>query len=152
MSPKKSKRSIFTWIKDIVTVILVTYIGINVALSAMELASGDSKLIYLTLVEAEHNQEYKHPLYTICPIPSWSSNLTSPNLTLKAVITMDYLNYPSIIYVHNLNSLKLNPDQYTTWVKTHTSGKTRTTILVACQTLKFDTVVVPGQAEGKVLN
>ncbi len=110
---------------------------------------GKSNMITVTSVDHEHNQETKHPYYTICPEFTENPDLSESNATLRSVLAETWIKLEMVHFHPLLSEASNTPKKYKTWRLTRV-GKNRRLSFVQCYTFDFPNNVVPGTYGGKV--
>ncbi len=142
-----------TLLKYSVRFMLALYVAIEGSLSLAKYLQGKSTdTTKLTFVEAKHNEQFQHPLYTICPIFNYSSSdLASFNKTFFNLLIENTVYVPTVTYISALNSPELDVIRSTSWIKTFINVKRKEETLVQCHTFEVANNVTPGQSLGQVI-
>ncbi len=111
----------------------------------------DSNTITVTSIEAEHNQEFQHPYYTICVLYYNTAYVDGQNASLRSTMIANWMSAPTLIYHELLNDISNKPYKYKTWLLTKGSKRNPNRLtLIPCFTYHFPNKVIPGTLGGTV--
>ncbi len=168
----KSRRSLTRDLVLAFAAILLIYNGVQVARTTMRTIEGISRLIKLTYIDANENDQarIRHPYYTVCPILNKTADLENPNATLVSVMLENSFYHSLVNFLPVLNSAKsvikhlggtshvdqflfrlTQVERYSTWLKMRPSSKQKDSdSLVLCHTFDIPHNVTLGQTDGFV--
>ena len=129
------------WVTMPYRILITIFILYHFRNAIQALFEGSSQYLLVRKVAREHNEEFRHPYYTVCPIKNVS---TVSNSTEKLVKLSQTLNVPDLF-----------PEKYSKiWLKTFSNPKDlRSIILTSCLTVQLNNVsITPGSQNGKVKN
>ena len=106
--------------------------------------------IVVTPVDEKHNEYFRHPLYTICPVLQQNANVSDKSATLLSVMLENGLAIAPVNYHSLLNDPSNEPEAYTTWTPGLANNGSRHLVMMQCQTFDFAKNVTPGNFDGKV--
>ncbi len=112
--------------------------------------SRDANTIMVTSVESEHNQEFRHPYYTICLLYYNTTYVQAKNASLRSLMMANWMSIPPFAFHDLLNDISNKPEVYKTWLLTRGSKTNRRLTFIPCFTYHFPNKVIPGTYGGTV--